>query len=344
MVENLFKTRETSVASTVRGVSFFSASSTSLLFVLVFLLVSPSFVSAQSSAYSSSGAAWTSLSSTRETIGAGAALTAAIGCCGAPSNLIFATGGGGSNTFWRYNMTSNKWLILASTPGPVGAGGAIVEAPAISVGISIFALQGGGHRGFWEYNVKANTWSKLASAPGAVKAGGALTQLGGKIYAFAGGGTKDFWSYSVKSNSWKTLAPAPGGVGPGGSLAGINYGIDSRGDFIAALQGGGKDGYWLYSADNNTWLKLASAPLPVGNGASLTTENYDNGMFTALLGNGSNQVWCFSNIAGGNWTNAGTFIGNEAPGSAIVAPFNPPGVFAFLGGTRNFSEEAVPFC
>jgi hypothetical protein len=79
---------------------------------------------------------------------------------------IYLLAGGGTTGFWMLDWTG-QWTALASTPGPVGAGGALV---GINYGTQsqkyvLYALQGGGSSAVWRFDVATNTWSHLSDVP-----------------------------------------------------------------------------------------------------------------------------------------------------------------------------------
>jgi hypothetical protein len=129
---------------------------------------------------------------------------------------ISAWRGGGTTTFWSYNISTDAWTVKAVPPATVNTGGAL----AYSGNGNVSALRGNAQTAFWQYNISTNTWSTKASAPVAVGTGGALAYTqDGNVSAFAGGGTTTFWRYNLSANATTTLPNAPSAVGAGGSLA-----------------------------------------------------------------------------------------------------------------------------
>src|SRR5436190_17324209 len=89
------------------------------------------------------------------------------------TQYLFAFRGASKTDFWRYNVTSDSWSTMASTPGTVSKGGALATN-----GTYVYALRGG-TTDFWKYDPATNAWSVLASAPSAVSSGAALIHLNG---------------------------------------------------------------------------------------------------------------------------------------------------------------------
>jgi len=100
---------------------------------------------------------------------------------------IYALRGDGSTDFWRYDIATNTWSAMASTPDNVNGGGALVYD-----GTAIYALRGSDTKDFWRYDIATNTWADRASTDENIKKGGALVYDGTYIYAFRGGDTNEW--------------------------------------------------------------------------------------------------------------------------------------------------------
>jgi len=81
-----------------------------------------------------SGNNWTSIASTPTAVQAGGALTN-------DGTYIYGFGGGGTNEFWKYDITGNTWSSLAGPPGTIGGGGSLTYD-----GEYVYAFRGGGAR------------------------------------------------------------------------------------------------------------------------------------------------------------------------------------------------------
>jgi hypothetical protein len=78
---------------------------------------------------------------------------------------IYVLRGGGTSDFWM--LETGRWTKLASTAGPVNAGGALV---GINYGTNdqrdvLYALQGGTSGAVWKYDVALDTWAQVAEIP-----------------------------------------------------------------------------------------------------------------------------------------------------------------------------------
>jgi hypothetical protein len=80
---------------------------------------------------------------------------------------IYLLRGGGTSDFWV--LQAGVWSKLASAPGPVNAGGALI---GINYGTNdqrdvLYALQGGESSAIWKYDVSADTWTPVGNIPSA---------------------------------------------------------------------------------------------------------------------------------------------------------------------------------
>jgi hypothetical protein len=204
------------------------------------------------------------------------------------SGYVYAFKGSISKTFWRYDVATNNWTLLANAPQTVGAGGAL----AYDGGNYIYALCGNNAKYFCRYDITANTWTSLNSTTSAVNAGGALAYANGYLYAFRGGNKSDFWRYSVALGTWSSRTSALGYVNGGGALT---WG---GGDFIYAFAGASST-FWKYSIIGNSWTSLAPTLSAVGDGGSLASDG--NKYVYALRGNNTVTFWCYD-VSANKWT------------------------------------------
>jgi predicted CXXCH cytochrome family protein len=244
-------------------------------------------------------------------------------------NVLYVLRGGGTSTFWRYEIAEARWTVLRSAPSGVSGGGGL----AWTGDDFIYAFRGGGDRDFWRYRISTNSWTSMASAPDDVRYGGSLVWTGGDfIYAFRGDGSTSFWRYRISTNSWTSMASAPGDVRSGGSLTWAG------GDFIYAFRGDSSTSFWRYQISTNSWTSMASAPGTVGAGGSLTSVS---DFIYAFRGNSTTDFWSYR-ISTNTWTAlvaAPAAVG--AGGSLAVTGGNS--VFALRGGgTTDFWRYDIP--
>ncbi len=231
------------------------------------------------------------------------------------SQYLFALRGGSKTDFWRYDITANSWAIMASTPGTVAKGAAI-----ITDGTFMYALRGGVTNTFWKYSNASNTWSTLANAPGNVSSGGALVFVNGAIYAFAGGSVASFWKYTIATNTWSVLASTP-------SSSTVDWGgaLTTDGTNIYALRGNGSTAFWKYTVSTNTWSVLATLPLAANAGGSLS---FDGTSVLALRGGTTNNFYKY-NTSTNVWSTIASTLSPVAAGGALSS--DDPNSYAFAG-------------
>ena len=88
-------------------------------------------------------------------------------------NFIYATRGGGSDDFFRYDIAANRWISLHDAPGNVADGGALAAD-----GTFVYAFQGRSSA-FWRYDIAADRWTILAPYDRVTDQGGALVFVPG---------------------------------------------------------------------------------------------------------------------------------------------------------------------
>lgn len=191
--------------------------------------------------YSISEDAWFELADAPESVGPGAALAFIQGAAGSHvyalrGGVTGASGDGGYDDFWRYDVAADQWEVLEAAPGQVGPGGAL----AWDGGDRIFALRGNRRTDFWVYSINQDSWSSLADVPTDVRFGGALTIMAGLVHAFSGNYSNSFWRYDPALDSWQSLPRAPAEVAAGAALT--NDGVD----LIYALSGAESDVFSRY--------------------------------------------------------------------------------------------------
>ncbi len=278
------------------------------------------------SKYGITNSSWTAKAQPTNGIEKGGSLTVD------PATHIVYALEGNAKIFYKYDIATNTWTALANTSDNANEGGA-VQYLAVGGTKYVYALLGGSNR-FRRYNVASNNWTTLANTPASVKKGGALTTDGTYLYALQGDGKTGFWRCNATTTgtagscdtSWTVLNPTPGNVGWGGSLTRV-------GNYIYALQGDGKTGFWRYDIAANTWspaTTLAAAPGNVGDGGALTTD----GTYIYALQGKTTAFWRY-NIAANTWTTtlqAANFTGNVGQGGALVydAGVTPVGRFTSM--------------
>lgn len=231
------------------------------------------------------------------------------------SRYLYALRGASRTDFWRYDIASNNWASMASTPATVSRGGSLATN-----GTYIYALRGNS-TDFWQYDPATNAWSVKSAAPAGVTAGASLVHVNGAIYAFQGGSTT-FWKYTISSNTWAAMAAAPATVGWGGALT-------TNGTDIFAVRGGATTAFWKYTVATNTWSTLAVTPGAVDAGGALSFD----GLYVYAIRGGSTNNYYRYNIATNVWTTLGNTPNPIGKGGVLVC--DDPYAYTFRGNLSN---------
>ncbi len=277
------------------------------------------------------------------------------------SQLIFGLRGASRTDFWRYNIASNGWTAMASTPGTVSRGGALATdrtyiyalrgastdfwrynpttnawtamastpatvgagASLVYVNGALYAFRGGSSNAFWKYTIATNMWTTLSSSLSVVDWGASLTSDGTDIYALRGLGVATFWKYTIATNTWSILSVLPGLVGPGASLS-------FDGNSIYAMQGGSLNGFYRYNRTTNLWSLLPNTLNAINKGGSLGSDARNT---YATRGNSSNNFWRYN---GTSWSSLANMPSNVDSGGALIN-------FGVVGKTETFTQ-GTPVC
>lgn len=237
--------------------------------------------------FSASRLSWNSVSQTNFTPGTG-------GDSEIAGSSIYALRGGGTSYFNAYNINTNTWNFLASTPATIATAGAIVYP---GTGDYLYAARCSNTTDFYRYSISANTWSSIASVPGLVNTGATMTATNTYIYLLQGNGVTDFWRYTIASNSWDVRASITNAPGSGADMA-----YPGTGDYIYVLRGAGTSELWRYSISGDSWLARANTPAVINTGGSLTCTGTGDYIFAAA-GNSSLGYYRYS-ISLNTWDDA----------------------------------------
>ena len=238
----------------------------------------------------------------------------------AGSGEIYAFGGKNTPNFWKYDVATASWIILADAPDNVHAGGDLAM-----VGDYIYGMAGGSTNYFWRYDPATDTWSDSAAAdvplpPGKeVGTGGALTYDDNYVYAIVGGNDSstdnDLWRYDPSGDAWTLITYTPVPQSGGSDLTyGDGYiyflgGNDENDD--PDTWGAPNPGYefYRYHVATDTWERLADLPGPepakegaaiVFHGGSVLGASTSSGAVYAWVG-GDKQLYYRYDIATDTW-------------------------------------------
>ena len=212
--------------------------------------------------------------------------------------VLFASGDG--KQFGKFDVTTEKWTMLAPLPKPAAAGSAIAWD-----GEAIFAVRGEDSVETYKYTPGTNTWAAYKDLSSGANYGAAMVHVGGtiasgtgKLYILLGGVSRSFACSdpAVLGGAWLNKADAPATVEHGGQLV-----YPGAGNYLYACRGQYTGTFWRYrinetsqgAHDGDTWF----ADVPALPDAAEDTNSGTNG---GLMHLGS-RLWCPGQEADGNY-------------------------------------------
>ncbi len=283
------------------------------------------------------------------------------------TGYIYAFGGKNTPNFWRYDLQTGTWQVMADAPGNVHAGGDIAMANG-----HIFGMGGGSTNAFWRYDPSSNTWDDGAAAdvplpPGKeVGTGGALTYDDRYVYAIVGGNDSstdnDLWRYDPRTDTWTLLTHTPVAQSGGSD---ITYG-DGYIYFLGGNNGNDDPSQWgpenpgyefyRYNIQTDTWERLHDLPNvePAKEGAAIvfhpgtvSGNQPSSGSIYAWVG-GDKQLYYRYDIATNTWANE-TNVEEDVDTSDIDKSIitngqdTNPGVINIFNNPVNNPSNEIPF-
>lgn len=208
---------------------------------------------------------------------------------------IFVTRDQGTQTFYKYKISTNTWSVLANTPQATRYVGAVYNAADGFV----YVFRGNGTYEFWKYNPTSDTFLGPTDLPNTPGSGADLIYNGGYLYYARGNNSALFYRYEIATGLWTTLNPAPGNLND--DTKGLLVGND-----IYYFRGSGGREFYRYNITGGTWTTLtALAPATVGYGATLAYPGSGDYIY-ATRGYVTRTFWRYQ-ISTDTWTdNAGT--------------------------------------
>jgi hypothetical protein len=188
---------------------------------------------------------------------------------------LYLIRGGGTQTFYRYNISGRRWYGTVAQLPSTCAGGATActfssEQKGVYWNHMLYFMRSNGTQDMLKYDIVGNTWTVLSTdiTPQPVNYGSlTLNTREDLIYGFRANATTDFWKFDpdgTAGSRWtgpKQVQNAAGtlqAVGVGGDLiwnqqAGAN-------SFVYAFSGGATANFFKYDMTNNNWLVAGTNP------------------------------------------------------------------------------------
>lgn len=187
-------------------------------------------------------------------------------------NKLYAFRGQNTNSFYSYDVDTDTWASLATTPATVYQGGEVVEGPDGY----LFGFPGKSTTAFWRYNIASNSWSTVADAPLALYYGSAMVYDGTRyIYVLRGNSDDAFMSYDTEENSWEVITNVNFGSPTNQIDNNVYVGGDltyDKQDTIYALQGNTRTGFSAYNIETREWSTLPNVPVLPYDGSQISYD------------------------------------------------------------------------
>jgi len=209
------------------------------------------------------------------------------------NGYLYVLQGGAGTGFWRFNLTSETWETLATTPFAAPYGSAVIDSPEAGI---LYVFRGSGTSDWWKYDIAGNKFLGPTDAPWAVGYNGAdLTRVGNKFYSVRGGSSAAMYEYDFVTGVWTQKANAPD------TIDGRNR-ATTDGRYIYLFQGRSLTNFFRYDTQTDTWSSLAVALGTIGSGGVLMYPGSGDYIF-ASRGNWTRTWWRYS-ISGNSWDDA----------------------------------------
>jgi len=229
------------------------------------------------------------------------------GCvgCADGSGLIYMTKGNSTAGFFVYDVAANSWTQKKDVPlglsnKKVKGGTDMVMAEKPGLGLSPYLLKGYKNE-FYRYDIGGDSWQTLTPAPVGAKEKWdkgswlAYDDVNGKIYAHKAK-YHELYRYSPDGDSWSDKLTAMPRPGSGGNKKSKDGSCGTWWDgAVYALKGGNTQEFWRYTSSADVWSELDTLPRVGTDGKKKVKAGGDiacaDGVFLALKGNKSNQLW-----------------------------------------------------
>jgi len=205
---------------------------------------------------------------------------------------IFITRDQGTQSFYKYNITSNTWTTLTNTPQATRYVGAVYN----SSDDYVYVFRGNGTYDFWKYNPTTNAFLGPADLPNAPGYGADLVYYNGYLYHPRGNNSQSFYRYNISTNAWDAAldnTPATFNDDTKGVVAnGILY----------FFRGGNTRSFYQYNSATTDWTALSDTSVNIYYGGTLTYPGSGDYIY-ATRGSLTRTFMRYS-ISGNTWDDA----------------------------------------
>ncbi|MDD5040553.1 MAG: fibronectin type III domain-containing protein [Patescibacteria group bacterium] len=227
--------------------------------------------------------------------------------CTDDGGCIFATMGGATTGFRRYDVNADAWTALTAVNGAVGYGGGLVWTE----GDYLYVSRGAGSTTFYRYTISTDTWSD----PGAgdpdyafnygasyayVPYGDYCLDLQGCIFATRGGGSNHFYRYDIQGGAWSMLTAVSSA-----SPAKGNYGatMTYHDGFLYYVAGYASTDFRKYDIASDLWTEMPDLPATHYYGSTNGMVYDTSSDIIYLLRNYAEYGFISFDVTGNEWRN-----------------------------------------
>ncbi len=217
---------------------------------------------------------------------------------------IFVTRDQGTQTFYKYKISTNIWSTLTNTPQGTAYVGSVYNAADDYV----YVFRGNGQYDFWKYNPTTNAFLGPTDLPALPGSGADMIYYDGFLYYLRGANTANIYKYELATGIWTTLTSAT-----------VIFNDDTKGVLVGTdiyfFRGSGGRDFYKYSITGGTWTTLtALTPNTVGYGATLAYPGSGDYIY-ATRGYATPTFWRYQ-ISNDTWSDP---LATDLPDNAEAA-------------------------
>ena len=176
--------------------------------------------------------------------------------------------------------------------------------PMVKVGRFVYMIRNRGFGQFMRYDLDTREWKEMAFLPAQLYEIADMTTDGSRyIYAFAGRyditnqlTSQKFLRYDIQQDKWEYLKDTPSYYR---TFASLVY-VAGSPNYIYALEGNGRYGFWRYNVSSNTWESIQNSTYYCENYCDMV---YDGSQYIYLSTSWDNPDRFYRyNVTNGTWT------------------------------------------
>lgn len=174
---------------------------------------------------------------------------------------IYVTRDQGTQSFYRYKISTNTWSTLTNTPQTTRYVGSVYH----SGDGYIYVFRGNNSYEFWKYDTDLNSFvgpTDLPASNATPGTGSDLIYHNGYLYFSRGGNQVHYYRYEISTGTWSALTSTTGAFND--DIKGVR-----AGNIIYYMRGGSTTTFYSYDTVGGSWSTLAVAPATIGNGGTL---------------------------------------------------------------------------